>query len=473
MNIKFLNTYADLGEAFSQSLQASCPSDPKLRCFNDDLALSLGLDLSGTSLQDRAELFSGKKIHSSSQPVAMAYAGHQFGHFVPQLGDGRAMLLGEVEASSQRRYDIHLKGSGKTRFSRGGDGYATLGSAVREYLVSEAMHALGVPSSRALALVETGDLVYREKAFPGAVLARVASSHIRVGTFEYFYAKQDHKNLKILADYVIKRYYTDVLDQKDQYVQFFLRVAKKQLTLVAKWMSLGFIHGVMNTDNTSIVGETLDFGPCAFMDTFSHDKVFSAIDRFGRYRYDQQGEIALWNLSSFASCLTVLCEGDQESIVKRFEDEIQNLSHFFKQTKTQLMVNKLGIFKADQGDEQLVDDFLNYLQEQKLDFSISFRHIPEQLKHPTGIYKQIKKRLESQEQTLDESISLMKRVNPSIIPRNHLVEKAIQNCYANDDSFFKSFAQALQSPYDDNIKHKVFSQAPNPDEIVHQTFCGT
>tara|TARA_Y100001970_G_scaffold287323_1_gene411708 strand:- start:22 stop:1485 length:1464 start_codon:yes stop_codon:yes gene_type:complete len=473
MKIEFSNTYSDLGSNFGQSIEPSSAVDPELILFNHDLASFLGIDSSSASENELAGIFSGKTILEKSRPFAMAYAGHQFGHFVPQLGDGRAILLGEVEASNRKYYDLQLKGAGQTAFSRRGDGRSSLGPVIREYIVSEAMHALGVPSTRALAAVTTGETVYREDALPGGILTRVASSHIRVGTFEYFAYRKDEEELKVLVDYAIKRHHPDLSNEDEKYFEFFKAVARRKLKLVAKWMGLGFIHGVMNTDNTTISGETIDFGPCAFMDIFSHDKVFSSIDHQGRYSYHNQGSIALWNLSCLASCLVPLLGLSQTEAQKKFEPEFETLTAFFKDAWRDVMAKKMGIFTATSKDNKLINEFLKYLEENKMDFTNSFRELPKRLNDSEGIYKQVKKRLEEQAETFEEAISLMDSVNPYIIPRNHLVERSIDLSIKEDYSLFKRMVEAFKEPYKENQNHLDLTLPPKPDEIVYQTFCGT
>ncbi len=473
MKIEFINTYADLGDDFGQLIKPSSAIAPELILFNRDLASFLGIDFSSTSESELEAIFSGKTILENSRPFAMAYAGHQFGHFVPQLGDGRAILLGEVESSNRKSYDLQLKGAGQTAFSRRGDGRSSLGPVIREYIVSEAMHALGVPSTRALAAVTTGETVYREDALPGGILTRVASSHIRVGTFEYFACRKDEKNLKVLADYAIKRHYPDLQNEEDKYFQFFKAVARRKLQLVSKWMSFGFIHGVMNTDNTTISGETIDFGPCAFMDTFSHNKVFSSIDHHGRYSYHSQGNIALWNLSCLASCLVPLLGLSEDEAKKKFESEFEVLTTFFKNTWRDEMARKMGIFKATPKDNELINEFLKHLEDNRMDFTNSFRDLSKNIKSEEGLFGKIKQRIGEQTETMEEAISLMNSVNPFIIPRNHLVERAISYGIKGDYSFFKRLVEVFKDPYKEDKNNIDLTQPPKPNEIVHQTFCGT
>lgn len=473
MHVEFVNTYAELGEAFGQSIRPSSAVNPGLILFNHELAEFLGIDSSSTSDKELSAIFSGKKILDKSHPLAMAYAGHQFGNFVPQLGDGRAILLGEVVARDRKRYDIQLKGAGQTKFSRGGDGRSALGPVIREYIVSEAMHALGFPSSRALAAIITGEMVYREQALPGGILTRIASSHMRVGTFEYFLHRQEYNNLKVLVDYAIDRHCPELLKEDQKYFKFFQAVARKKLELVAKWMSIGFIHGVMNTDNTSISGETIDFGPCAFMDTYVHNKVFSSIDHHGRYAYHNQGKIALWNLSSLANCLFPLLNLKSEEIQQKFEGEFDELTRFFSASWRGAMGKKLGIFQPLPDDSDLIHQFLKYIEENRLDFTNSFRELPKMLNSSQKIYQKIKKRLTDQPQSIEQAVTLMNATNPYIIPRNHLVQRAISLALKEDFSFFKIMVEAYRHPYEENLKYQSFTRSPQPHEVVHQTFCGT
>ncbi len=418
MNINFENTYFYLPKDFYKESLPIGVSNPRLVFFNEKL--SEELKLPNYDSNDLNLIFSGQRILSNSKPIAMAYAGHQFGHFVPQLGDGRAILLGEVRDKSNKLRDIHLKGSGKTYFSRGGDGLAPLGPMLREYIVSEAMNALGVPTTRALALVSTGDLVYRENPQPGAILTRIASSHIRVGTFEFFASRNDLKNLKVLADYVIQRHYPDCITTENPYLDLLKKVICAQAKLMARWMGLGFIHGVMNTDNTTISGETIDYGPCAFMDYYNPEKVFSSIDRGGRYAYKNQPQIAEWNLSVFASCLLPLVlapsslnfkgQDDFEAIKKLYteenikvvQDEIDKFERIYKFYWLSEMKQKLGLrilstdttrsdssnldttkinslTENDLLDYSFCEDFLNLLQTQNIDFTLGFRTLSELL----------------------------------------------------------------------------------------------
>lgn len=481
----FDNTYIKLPESFYQEVKPSSAVQPQLISYNHQLAKSLGIISEGVDVATLAEIYSGKKILEGTQPIAHAYAGHQFGHFVPQLGDGRAILLGEVLALNGQRFDIQLKGAGPTPFSRNGDGCSAIGPVIREYLLSEAMHALKVPTSRALAAVTTGDLVFREAAFPGAILTRTASSHIRVGTFEYFASRNNNEAVKILADYCINRHYPDIQQSENVYLEFLQAVAHRQLSLVSQWMSIGFIHGVMNTDNSSICGETIDFGPCAFMDQFALDKVFSSIDRNGRYAYDQQGQIAVWNLSSLANCLIPIIDPEQDKAITLTENLINSLPDFFYTQWSAEMGKKIGLYSATKEDIGLITVWLKYLHSENLDFTNSFRQLAIALKDnaPNQYFKQTntfdefyttwQKRLEAQEQPQNQAISLMNQTNPVFIPRNHQVERAIQMANNGDYCLFERLNAILSTPFEDQPDAEDYKKLPTKEEEVHQTFCGT
>ncbi len=448
---------------------------PALLAWNAALAEELGLNLQHASEPELAEIFSGNRIPDGAEPIALAYAGHQFGHFSPQLGDGRAVLLGEVTDRQGIRKDIQLKGSGRTPFSRGGDGKSSLGPVIREYLLSEAMYALGVPTTRALAAVLTGESVYRESLLPGGVFTRVASSHIRVGSFEYFAARRDIVSLKALADYAIARHVPEASLTERPYLSFFVHVLEAQTTLVAHWMALGFIHGVMNTDNTAISGETLDYGPCAFMDEFNAAKVFSSIDRGGRYAFNQQPAIVHWNLVRLAECLLLLDEGQAE-----YEQQLGRVKDEFESRYYARMRAKLGLFKdgEEADDNRLVAEWLDYLQSNELDYTLSFRDLANQAdgNHEPrfgAFEEQWKKRVSQQVQSANETSAAMNAVNPLFIPRNHQVERAIQAAIVGDMSVFEDLRKVLVNPFEEQPELAEYSAAPLKQERVTQTFCGT
>ncbi|MGK0367061.1 MAG: hypothetical protein ACI9QD_000194 [Thermoproteota archaeon] len=478
--INFNNTYIKLPENFYSKTMPEKFLKPELIAYNKELAQGvLNINLDDKSDQELAQIFAGQIIPKKATPIALAYAGHQFGHFNPQLGDGRAVLLGEVIGSDKKRYDIQLKGSGRTPYSRNGDGLSSLGPVIREYIVSEAMFYLGVPTTRALAAVTTGESVYREEELPGGVLTRVASSHIRVGTFEFFAARDDQKSLKVLTEYCIDRHYPEVIKNENMYLEFVKAVAQKQAGLIAKWMSLGFIHGVMNTDNMTISGETIDFGPCAFMDTYSADKVFSSIDRRGRYAYKNQIDIAKWNLFRLASCLLALIDPDPDKAQEKAQNSLQGIIKIYEELWLVEMSKKFGIFNPNDSDILLIKEWLNLLEENKKDFTLSFRDLSSET-NPLRVhssfeyfFKKLDIRLSSQDQSLSEAQELMDSVNPFFIPRNHQVERAIQGALKSDYSIFHEMNKVLKSPYKQILEFEEYRETPTENERVKATFCGT
>lgn len=492
--IPFDNSYARLPEQFHERIQPAPVRAPELIRFNRPLAARLGLDLpdDGPAL---ARLFSGNEPIEGAQPLAQAYAGHQFGYFVPQLGDGRAALLGEVVAPDGKRFDIQLKGSGRTRFSRGGDGRSPLGAVIREYVVSEAMHGLGVPSSRALAMVATGETVRRERDLPGGVLTRVASSHIRVGTFEYFAARGDAASQRLLADHVIDRHYPGCRAASDPYAELFRRVILAVADLTARWMGVGFIHGVMNTDNTSVAGETLDFGPCAFLDGYDPSAVFSSIDGQGRYAFDNQPAVAQWNLSSLGGCLAPLLaggpDGDSndtgeagreaaEAILAEFPDAFARRFHA-------VMARKIGIEDGDAADFAVVRELLRLMRGSGADFTVAFRELARWREGgvpfaalvgdgpaASGWIETWRARLAARNVSPERAAATMLAANPARIPRNHQVERAIRAAEdAGDFAPANRLAEALADPYVDRPEFIEYEAPPEPHEMVRQTFCGT
>ncbi|MCW8931608.1 MAG: YdiU family protein [Gammaproteobacteria bacterium] len=483
----FDNSYIKLPADFYQAVNPSSAHAPELIAFNTNFATELGIDFDGLTEKELVEIFSGQKLLPGSTPIAMAYAGHQFGNFVPSLGDGRAILLGEIVAPDGQRYDIQLKGAGQTSFSRRGDGRSALGPVIREYILSEAMNALNIPTTRALAAVTSGENVRREEVVPGGIFTRVASSHIRIGTFEYFACRDDFDAVKQLADYAINRHYPELKVSETKYYDFFIAVSKRKLSLVAKWMSVGFIHGVMNTDNSSISGETIDFGPCAFMDHFSYDKVFSSIDRDGRYAYQNQGNIALWNLSSLVHCLTPLISSESKNdfTIDNVKEELDTLLEFFIEQWLELMGKKLGILSATQSDQPLINLWLSYLEKENLDFTNSFQDLihlvgnnntQNQFKQTTEFeqfYSSWKQRLDDQGSDVHEVKELMSQNNPVFIPRNHQVEKAIEQALEGNYNHFHKLNKVLSKPFTFQEQYRDLIKAPLKEEIVHQTFCGT
>ncbi len=487
----FDNTFHQLHEKFFHNCHPAKVPQPRLICFNTELSESLGLRLQGLRDVELAGFFSGNMLFDDAEPIAMAYAGHQFGSFVHQLGDGRAILLGEIVNKEGKRYDIQLKGAGRTRWSRGGDGKSALGPVIREYIVSEAMHALGVPTTRALAMVTTGEEVLRPAGtLPGGILTRVASGYIRIGTFEYFRARNDLQAIGQLADYAISRHYPEACYDDNPYISFFQRVCDKQAALVAKWMQLGFIHGVMNTDNTSICGETIDYGPCAFMDEYNPDTVFSSIDVNGRYRYGNQGSIILWNLSSLGNCLAHLFDDDEDVSRDLYTSILENTRIQFMHDRQQGMRRKFGLKKMEEEDVELIKSYLDILQDQNVDYTLAFRYLADNVNRDTlsGRFSALfnrpqyldnwmlkwKKRLLRESGSSEDIVSLMNRTNPAYIPRNHRVEKAIQP--AEKENRFEEIRRlmdVLKNPFSEQSGAEEYMLPPKTEERVLQTFCGT
>ncbi len=467
------NSYARLPEGFHTMVSTDVAAAPSMLAWNNELAIELGLDSLADDETELARIFSGASRPEGVQPIALVYAGHQFGHFVPQLGDGRAALLGEVVTDTDKRYDIQLKGSGRTPYSRGGDGKSWLGPVLREYIISEAMHHLRIPTTRALAAVATGDSVIREKVLPGAVFTRVASSHLRVGTFEYFAARGNTDALKTLTEYAIDRHYPEAQSDEAPYVAFFRCVAERQAELVAGWMAVGFIHGVMNTDNTTISGETLDYGPAAYMDEFQFNKVFSSIDQHGRYAYANQAPITQWNLARFAETLLLLCDARAE-----FEKVLAEFPAHHDSYYLELMRPKLGLTDNQDGDAELISDWLQYLQDNALDYTLSFRELATRIdaSDPARFGKfehRWRQRIDDQATELAEVSALMNSANPLFIPRNHRIEQAIQEAVVGDLTVFRDLNVVLARPFSEQPDYAQYAEAPEPNERVTQTFCGT
>jgi uncharacterized protein YdiU (UPF0061 family) len=478
----FDNSYAALPERFFARVQPAPASAPRLIKINRALAHQLGLDADWLASDEGVRVLAGQTVPDRADPIATAYAGHQFGHFVPQLGDGRAILLGEVVDREGARRDIQLKGSGRTPFSRGGDGRAALGPVLREYIVSEATFALGIPTTRSLAAVLTGETVMREAPLPGAVLTRIASSHIRVGTFQFFAARGDHDGIRQLADHVIARHYPDIAGDTEPYRTLRARVVERQAQLIARWMQVGFIHGVMNTDNCSVAGETIDYGPCAFMDAFDPDQVFSSIDRNGRYAFSNQPQIALWNLTRLAECLLPLLATDQTAAVEIAKGALGEFAGRFDSALMSGMLAKLGI-ASETDDEQLVGEFLKLLAEGHADFTLAFRRLCDaadgdarwlraMFADPAAFDAWTAKWREVRTQRMLSSTA-MRKVNPAFIPRNHRIEAAIQAALRDDYAPFEELLTVLAKPYDDQPAFEAYTLPPQENERVMQTFCGT
>lgn len=474
--IPFDNSYARLPDRFFQRVDPTPVEAPVLIAVNRPLAEELGIDADRLT----AALLSGSEIAAGSEPLAMAYAGHQFGYFVPQLGDGRAILLGEVVDRNGQRRDIQLKGSGLTAFSRRGDGRAALGPVLREYLVSEAMAALGIPTTRALAAVTTGEKVFRETAEPGGIVTRVAASHIRVGTFQYFAARQDLEAIRQLADYAIARHYPEAAKAANPYLAFFDSVIARQASLIARWLLVGFIHGVMNTDNCSIAGETIDFGPCAFMDAFDPDQVFSSIDQNGRYAYGNQARIARWNLTRLAECLLFLFSEEEEQAVAIAEASLDKFEELFQAAYLSGLRGKLGLMSEREGDLDLAHGFLRAMAENSFDFTVTWRLLCDaqnegSLPPPFDDWMvRWRARLAEEGGDPEARRASMRRHNPAIIPRNHRIEAVIRAAVDRDDfAPFHEMREALADPYGDRPEYALYEQPPRPEERVLRTFCGT
>jgi uncharacterized protein YdiU (UPF0061 family) len=488
--------YARLPAHFYARVEPTRVAAPRLIAFNAALAAELGQGLEDLDAETLVAVFSGNRVVPGSMPIAAAYAGHQFGQFVPQLGDGRAILLGEVCDRAGRRRELQLKGSGRTPYSRGGDGRAALGPVLREYLVSEAMHALGIPATRALAAVATGEAVFRERgALPGAILTRVAGSHVRVGTFQYFAARGDIAALKQLADYVLERLYPDAATATKPYLELLRAVVRAQARLIAAWMNVGFIHGVMNTDNMAVSGETIDFGPCAFMDGYDAAQVFSSIDQRGRYAYANQPAAAQWNLARFAETLLPLIDSQLENAVGQATEVLAEFTPRFDAHWLAGMRSKLGLCTAEEGDPALIGALLDAMQREHADFTLTFRRLcaaaesgaagsgadvaVESLfvQDPAAFRQWMllwRARLAREAQPQGAPAARMRLANPAVIPRNHRIEAVIVAAVERGDSApFEALLRVLSRPYEEQPGSAEFAAPPLPEERVLQTFCGT
>ena len=483
----FDNSFARSLEGFFKPCQAEPATAPTLLQFNHALAKELGLDPVALDSEAGLAIFSGNATPEGSEPLAQAYAGHQFGGFSPQLGDGRALLLGEVIDTQQRRRDIQLKGSGRTPFSRGGDGLAAIGPVLREYLIGEAMHALGVPTTRALAAVATGKHVYREIALPGAILTRIAASHIRVGTFQYAGARGDILKVRELADYAIQRHYPDTSDAENPYLAFFAAVADAQAALVARWMNIGFIHGVMNTDNMTISGETIDYGPCAFMDKYAASTVFSSIDQYGRYAYANQPEILTWNLARLAETLIPHVDTKKERAIELLTETIECIQPLYESYWLSGMRSKIGLTTEDILDQELINDLLKLMEEGQADFTLVFRRLSQTLQGDRDAVRNLfkepdafnawairwQKRLEKEDILAETTAQSMDRVNPIYIPRNHKVEEALVAAVNQDMTPFTKLLEVVIQPFDEVAGNKSYAEPAPATNRRYQTFCGT
>jgi uncharacterized protein YdiU (UPF0061 family) len=479
INWNFDNTYSRLPDPFREKINPVKVKNPELVMLNKSLAEDLNLDFSGLDQAKLSALFSGNELPNNSRSIAQAYAGHQFGHFT-MLGDGRAVLIGEHISKSNHRYDIQFKGSGKTAFSRNGDGRAALGPMLREYIISESMHFLNIPTTRSLAVAKTGEKVIRETQLEGAILTRVASSHIRVGTFQYIAARNKKGELEMLFEYVIKRHYPGIESSKKQALDLLNVVLNKQIELVVNWMRVGFIHGVMNTDNMSIAGETIDYGPCAFMDIYDPKTVFSSIDKLGRYAYCNQPIITKWNLSRFAECLIPLIDGDQDKAIKLATEVIDTFEKKYEEKWLGMMRNKIGLADEDEKDKFLILDLLTWMHKNKVDYTNTFCHLmnfqtQNDIVYENNEFSDWKKRWQerlSQNSSSEKYINLMRSVNPLVIPRNHIVEDALKKANQGNFEPINNFLKILSSPYTDQ-KHITEYQIPSQSDENYQTFCGT
>jgi uncharacterized protein YdiU (UPF0061 family) len=484
----FDNSYIQLPDRFYEKSEPVPVKAPRLLAFNSKLASELGLELDGLDEVELAKIFAGNQLLEGSEPLSMAYAAHQFGNFVPKLGDGRAILLGEVVDQAGKRRDIQLKGAGRTAFSRRGDGRSALGPVLREYIMSEAMFALGVPATRALAAVASGERVQRETGQPGGVFTRVAASHIRIGTFQYFASREDHEALKLLSDHVIERHYPEIKGGENQYLALLEGVAERQMQLIAKWLSIGFIHGVMNTDNMAVSGETIDFGPCAFLDEYHPLKVFSSIDANGRYAYNNQPGIAQWNIARFAECLLPLLDNDIDKAAEMANGVLAGFSERFPKLWLEAFAAKLGLNQPRDGDMVLIQKLLGQMQASSTDFTVTFRALCDAAEGNVEPFRSLFIDLNAIDEWLaewqsraalevlsdEQRATQMRLTNPAHIPRNHRIEEVI--AAAVDDEDFESFDQmlrAIEHPFEELPEFVIYRQPPFENERVLRTFCGT
>ena len=481
--MKLSNSYIGLPEEFYQVVNPTPVRNPKTLIFNEDLADSLDIKLKD---EEVSNFFSGNGLPEDSVPIALNYAGHQFGNFVQQLGDGRAVLLGEINAKDGT-YDLQLKGSGKTMFSRQGDGRSALGPVIREYILSEAMYYLGVPTSRALAAIATGEHVARETFEPGGVLTRIAKSHLRVGTFEYFASRQQLNDVKMLADFAIQRHYPEIRETEKHYLELLKKVASNQSKLVSKWMSIGFIHGVMNTDNFTISGETIDYGPCAFLDEYHPGKVFSSIDQNGRYAFGNQPSIASWNLASLAGCLIAFIDKDSDKANELATEVLDNFSKETNQRILDLMCEKIGLNGGKKENQTLLRNLLKVMMDNEADYTITFRNLSKVLfKDSDEFFNQFsekkeinawlnnwKQALKNEYKDLSKLTDRLNRINPVYIPRNHQVQLAIDLAYENDFSKMLEMIEVFKNPFKEVSEYVSYSRAPLEKEKIRRTFCGT
>ncbi len=488
--VRFHHLYADLPERFYSPYPPVPVRQPKLIAVNESLAESLLIEPEQFQSQDFIDIFSGNRVAMGSKPLSMVYAGHQFGNWVPRLGDGRAHLLGEIKDQTGQIYDVQLKGSGPTIYSRGGDGRAGLGPVLREFLVSEGMQALGIPTTQVLCAIESGDTIFRETTLPGAVLTRIARSHIRIGTFQYFLSRNDHKGLELLLNFTLQRLYPQHAAEGCPALELLKATCEGQASLIAKWMGVGFIHGVMNTDNMSLSCETIDYGPCAFMDEFHHNKVFSSIDGNGRYAYQNQPAIAHWNLVQLANCLLPMIDTDRKQAIDRATEIVHSFDDRFQHYWQRVLAKKLGFSTFVDGDADLARQWLQLMEDSEADFTLAFRYLShcvdasqkasqdflQLFDQNDAIHEWLAKwhrRLSQEAGEPAQRAIAMCSVNPLVIPRNHQIEKTIQGALKGDYTHFTRLRSALHRPFDDAPSQSEFSQAPTKHERVSQTFCGT
>ena len=480
INWNFNNTYYNLSNSFKEDIDPIPVKNPNLVLLNNELASSLNLDFSKIKNEELSQIFSGNLLPNGSNPIAQAYAGHQFGHFT-MLGDGRAVLIGEHINKSNKKFDIQFKGSGKTAFSRNGDGRAALGPMLREYIISEAMNTLNIPTTRSLAVVKTGEYIQRETTLQGAILTRVASSHIRVGTFQYIAARQKKEELKTLLNYTIDRHYPEIKNSKNKALDLLNFLIERQCDLVVNWMRVGFIHGVMNTDNMTISGETIDYGPCAFMDAYDPKTVFSSIDQMGRYAYCNQPVITKWNLARFAECLVPLIDKDQKKAIKIATETINSFEKKYEEKWMKMMRDKLGLFGLDNKDKLLILDLLTWMHEKKADYTNTFCHLMNATPKKDKLYednnfinwkKRWEERLLKNNKIKKKCIELMRNNNPLVIPRNHKVEEALKAAEQNNFEPINKIIKILNKPYSEQ-EEMLDYQFPSVSKEKYQTFCGT
>ncbi|MBP03015.1 MAG: hypothetical protein CMM25_09420 [Rhodospirillaceae bacterium] len=489
--LRLSNIYSQLPVRFFERVKPTIVANPSVIIFNNKLAEFLNLDIESASGDIGLGIFSGNTIPIKSNPIAMAYAGHQFGNWVPRLGDGRAILLGELLGKDGQSYDIQLKGAGRTPFSRMGDGRSAVGPVLREYLISEAMHTLGVPTTRSLAAVLTGEVVQRETVLPGAILTRVSHSHVRVGTFEYFSSRKDTEGVKVLANHLLKNNFSQITNSSNPYKALLQAIITNQAKLIACWQLVGFIHGVMNTDNCSVVGDTIDYGPCAFIDTYDPSTVFSSIDRQARYSYKNQPLIAQWNLACLAESLLPLLDENPKKAIDIAKEQLNTFQSIYHHEYLKIVRRKLGFFTSRDEDSKIAQDLFLIMEKGKADFTLTFRSLTLLTSNDetadnsfcdlflntneiNNWIKQWKHRCSMEHYTKDERCAYLKKQNPEIIPRNHLIEKVIRSA-VDEENFtpFYKLKEALGNPFRDHSLNSVYRKPPLPSEVVKQTFCGT